>query len=59
MMSPAVNSVQEWKLNMDNEKKNQLAAYLFKVFNSENIIPAEVTASLFKMMPSFDPVFTS
>ena len=44
---------------MDNEKKNQLAAYLFKVFNSENIIPAEVTASLFKMMPSFDPVFTS
>ncbi len=44
---------------MDNEKKNQLAAYLFKVFNSENIIPAEVAASLFKMMPSFDPVFTS
>ena len=44
---------------MDVDKKNQLAAYLFKVFNSENIIPSEVTAALFKMMPSFDPVFSS
>ena len=44
---------------MDIDKKNQLAAYLFKVFNSENIIPAEVTAALFKMMPSFDPAFSS
>ena len=44
---------------MDVDKKNQLAAYLFKVFNSENIIPSEVTAALFKMMPSFDPAFSS
>ena len=44
---------------MDNDKKNQLAAYLFKVFNSENIIPSEVVASLFKMMPSFDPSFST
>ena len=44
---------------MDIDKKNQLAAYLFKVFNSENIIPSEVTAALFKMMPSFDPQFSS
>ncbi len=44
---------------MDNEKKNQIAAYLFKVFNSENIIPSEIIASLFRMMPSFDPSLAS
>lgn len=44
---------------MDSGKANQIAAYLFKVFNSENIIPAEVVTSLFRMIPSLDSEFTS
>ena len=43
----------------ESEKKNQIAAYLFKLFNSETIIPAEAAATLFKMLPSFDPLFTA
>ena len=44
---------------MDEGKRDTIASYLFKVFNSENIIPVEIVAGLFRMMPGFDPSFSS